>query len=230
MHPRQNPVAARADAHRQLLLRIPRRRLNQRGDRRGFFGSYFRCGLAEVAIRGGLDAIEAFSQVDLVQIGFEDRRFRIAPLEAAAVSISRSLRLTVLSRSPLVMRTNCCVIVLPPCTMRRARRFATPEAARRDEVVAVMLIEPPILRGEHRRDKMRRNAAQRDIDPPFGEQREHLTIVDVIQRRRLRARLQREGWRPRRKPRTRSRHRKYPETAAPLAATIAKPMTALRCL
>ena len=190
MHPLQNPVPARANTRRQLLLRISRRRLNQRGDGRGLFGSYFRCGLAEVAIRGGFDAIEALSQVDLVQIGFEDRCFRIAPFERRG-----GQHLAKFTTDSFVT-----LAVGHPHQLLRDRAAALHDAARAkigetgsgetNEVVAAMLIEPPILGGENRGDQMRRNAAQWDIDPPFGEQREDLTIVDVVERRRLRARVQ----------------------------------------
>ncbi len=89
-------------------------------------------------------------------------------------SISRSLRLTVLSRSPLVIRTNCCVIgACRPARCAARRTLATPEAVRRAKVVAAMLIEPPVLGGKHRGDQdAEKRALRRDVDPPFGEQRE----------------------------------------------------------
>ena len=70
--------------------------------------------LAEVALGGGLDAGEAMAEIDVVEVEGEDVLLGVFGVKSRARQISRNLRLTVTSVSPVMFRTSCWVMVEPP--------------------------------------------------------------------------------------------------------------------
>ncbi len=84
------------------------------------------------------------------------------------------------SVSLIVFLTSCWVIVEPPCSISPASRFSTSARRRAVPVDAVVLVEAPVLDGEHRVDEVRGHVGEDDrLAVLLGEQRGHQAAVAV---------------------------------------------------
>src|SRR5262249_32607383 len=144
--------------------RVRRRTLDQAGKQR-CFGHIQICGrLSEETKRGGLGAVQAVTEINLVQIELEDLFLGELPLEASRDDHLLDLaphrlvrRQEALTRELLCKRAaSLCPASLTKIVERRASNA--------NQVDATVIVETLILDGHDRLDEIGRDARERHID------------------------------------------------------------------
>ena len=152
-HASENPVAPRARAG-GVVERIQRRgRFRQAGDQRGLVQGELLDRAPVVDLRGGLDAVGAVAQEDLVEVELEDLL-----LVELALDLQREQDLVELAHEGLVAAEEVVARDLhrdrAAAGLDAARGRELPRRARQSaEIDAVMAQETIVLGGEHRLDE-----------------------------------------------------------------------------
>ena len=94
----------------------------------------------------------ALAEVDLVQVGLEDLRLRVAGLDEDGEPRLPTLRAIVRRGLSRRFFTSCWVIVLPPWVTRPAVTLAHSGAEQPAGIERAVLEEPMVLGGQHRVD------------------------------------------------------------------------------
>ncbi len=166
-----------------------RRRLHQAGEQGGFGEGYVLGGLAEIALRGLLDAVGAGAEIDPVQIQFENLRLGKFPLQPEREQHLLQLAMdgTFLSQKEIfrqLLRDGGAA--LADAAVQNVGDQRARDAVRVD---AVMLVEAPILDGEEGLRHIARQFLQRQhraTQVAAGGERAALDIHDLDRGRPLR--------------------------------------------
>src|SRR5688572_14518236 len=165
--------------------RVSGRGLDQSGEQRAFRQRQIGGGLAEVAKRRRLSAVDAIAEVDLVQVQLQNLALVELPFDAgghnrlfhlAAVRLFRGQK----ALPGELLREGARALRRAPGAHVRDQR--TGDA---DNIEAAMLVEALILDCQDRLHQIWRDAIERDGNSLFLIDRERRSAVDVVQRRRL---------------------------------------------
>ena len=178
-HRREHDLSARFRAFGVAVRRQPRRRLDEARQHRGFRDRDVPGGFAEIALRRGLDAIGAGTEIDAVEIELEN-----FVLGVLALQPQRKLHFLQLARHrPFLGQEQVFRELL------RQRRAALRHAAMHDVgdrrardadgVDAVMRIEAAVLDGDERLRQIGRQILQRDIGAGHFAARGQQAAVDA---------------------------------------------------
>ncbi len=164
---------------------IARRRLNEAGKERRLCDCQVAGGLAEIAARSGLDAVEAVAEIDLVQVQLEDLvlgvevldvgrendffQFPAKRLVAAEEALAREL-----------LRDGASALGTAPFP-----DIADHGGSHTYHIDAVVLVEALVLDRDDGLDEIRRHPFERNLDALFLEDREDGLVGRVEQRRGL---------------------------------------------
>ena len=163
-HQRQHQVAALPDTIRILQRIVEGRALRHRGQRRRFREGHARGRLAEVVTRRRIDAVPPMTEVNRVQIRFEDLRLVVASLH-----VTRRALLAQLAPDRRVAPVDQIRMHVADKLLRdgaRTARIAHYRVLHRrrdaDQVDAVVLIEALVFDGNERLPDVARQRCDRD--------------------------------------------------------------------
>ena len=145
------------------VRRQPRRRLDEAGQHRGFRDRDVLGGLAEIALGGGLDAIGAGTEIDAVEVEFEQLRLGMLALQP-----QRQLHFLQLARHGAFLGQEQVLGELLGQGRAALRDAAMQDVGDRgaqdaEGIDAVMRIETAVLDGDERLRQIGRQVLQRNI-------------------------------------------------------------------